>query len=85
MATSVGPLPNHGWKGLYVAALLEGDEEKIPNLINAAEHAIGLRTQELLRAEGDHWEEQQDLDDAAYALHALKTCLVVHGRFAEAA
>lgn len=85
MATSVGSSPNHGWKDLYVAALLEADQEKLPSLIDAAEHAIKLRTQELRHVQGDSLDEQQNLDDAAYALNALKTCVAVHGRFSEAA
>lgn len=85
MATSVGQVPNHGWRDLYVAALLEGNADKIPALIYTAERAVQLRTLELLRTQGGNVEEQEDLDDAAYALHALKTCLEIHGRFAEAA
>lgn len=73
------------WKDLYVAALLEGDKEKIPCLIGEAERAIVDRARELFRAEGDHIQEEEGLDDALYALHALKTCLATHGRFAEAA
>jgi len=74
-----------GWKDLYVAALLEGDQEKIPPLIENAEHAIMDRARELFQAKGDYIQEQESLDDALYALHALKSCLAVHGRFAEAA
>jgi hypothetical protein len=74
-----------GWKDLYVAALLEGDQEKIPPLIENAERAIVDRARELFQAKGDCVQEQESLDDALYALHALKSCLAVHGRFAEAA
>jgi hypothetical protein len=74
-----------GWKDLYVAALLEGDKDKIPSLISNAEHAIITRARELFDAEGDNIQEQEGLDDALYALHALKSCLAIHGRFAEAA
>jgi len=73
------------WKDLYVAALLEGDKEKIPPLIDRAERAIVERARELFRTTGDHIQEEEGLEDALYALHALKTCLATHGRFAEAA
>jgi len=73
------------WKQLYVAALLEGDEEKVPSLITEAEVAIRVRARDLFHADGDNIEEEERLDDALYALHALKSCLAVHGRFAQAA
>ncbi len=74
-----------GWKELYVAALLENETERIPSLIDDAEQAIRVRARELFGASGDHIEEETALDDALYALHALKSCLAIHGRFAAAA
>lgn len=76
---------NKSWKDLYIAALLEGDKDKIPDLIDHAERAIVDRARELFKASGDNIQEQEGLDDAMYALHALKSCLAAHGRFAEAA
>jgi cell division protein FtsL len=73
------------WKNLYVAALLEGDVARIPSLIAEAERAIVIRARELFSTAGDHIQEEEALDDALYALHALKSCLAIHGRFAEAA
>src|SRR5262245_47285693 len=73
------------WKDLYVAALLEGDAERMPTLILAAERAIIGRARELFHAAGDNIQEEQALDDALYALHALRSSLAVHGRYAEAA
>jgi hypothetical protein len=73
------------WKDLYVAALLENDAEKIPSLIATAEHAIIDRAKELFVTAGDHIEEESALDDALYALHALSSCLAIHGRLAKAA
>jgi hypothetical protein len=73
------------WKQLYVAALLEGNEEKVPSLISVAELAIRMRARDLFNADGDNIEEEAHLDDALYALHALKSCLALHGRFAQAA
>jgi hypothetical protein len=79
------PVPVKAWKDLYVAALLESDEQKIPRLIAAAERAIVDRARVLFGASGDNIEEEQAMDDALYALRALSTCLAIHGRFAEAA
>jgi hypothetical protein len=73
------------WKSLYVAALLEGDVNRIPSLIENAERAIVGRARELFSAAGDNIQEEEALDDALYALHALKSCIAMHGRFAEAA
>jgi hypothetical protein len=84
MAISTSPKAKD-WKDLYVSALLEGDKDKIPFLIEQAEHAIVDRARELFRATGDHIQEEEGLEDALYALHALKTCLATHGRFAQAA
>jgi hypothetical protein len=75
----------NGWKDLYTAALLEGDRDKIPTLIQQAEGAIIQRARELFGSSGDHIQEEEAMDDALYALHALKTCLAIGGRFAEAA
>jgi hypothetical protein len=79
-----GSSPEICWKDLYVAALMEGNKDKIPTLIVEAEHAIVLRARELFKAAGDNIEEEQNLDDALYALHALRSCLTTHGRFADA-
>jgi hypothetical protein len=84
MAISASPTTTN-WKDLYVAALLEGDKDKIPPLIEQAERAIVDRARELFRTAGDHIQEEEGLEDALYALHALKTCLATHGRFAQAA
>lgn len=84
IATSHSPTAKD-WKDLYVTALLEGDKDKIPFLIDQAERAIVERARELFDTQGDHIQEEEGLDDAMYALHALKTCLATHGRFAQAA
>jgi hypothetical protein len=86
MATvAVQPSQSTEWKNLYVAALLEGNVDRIPALIAEAERAIINRARELFGADGDHIQEEEALDDALYALHALKSCIQIHGRFAEAA
>jgi hypothetical protein len=66
-------LPN--WRELYSAALFETDKNRIPNRIAEAEKAIIGRARELFSAGSDTIEEDQALDDALYALHALQNCL----------
>jgi hypothetical protein len=82
---AVQPPQPGDWRNLYVAALLEGNVERIPALIADAERAIISRARELFSAPGDNIQEEEALDDALYALHALKSCIQIHGRFAEAA
>jgi len=85
MAAGIGESQAKAWKELYLAALLEGDRDKIPPLIVEAERAIVHRARELFKADGDHIEEEEGLDDALYALRALKSCLGTRKAFAEAA
>ena len=63
------------WHALYQAALFETDRGKIPQRIAEAERAIIAREKELFVAKGDHIEEDQILDDALYALRALRNCV----------
>jgi len=63
------------WHSLYQAALSETERDKIPERIDAAEKAILERVKELFVATGDHIEEDQVLDDALYALRALRNCI----------
>jgi hypothetical protein len=67
----------------YVAALMEANDEKMLARIAQAECAIlDLdRVRELFNASADNIEEEQALDDALYALRALKSCLELHGGF----
>jgi hypothetical protein len=85
MSSTVMSSTAKAWRDLYVTALLEGNEEKIPLLIATAERAIVDRARELFDAAGDNIQEEEAMDDALYALHALKSCLAIHGRLAEAA
>ncbi|HEX6822220.1 MAG TPA: hypothetical protein VF123_09210 [Candidatus Sulfotelmatobacter sp.] len=64
------------WHRLYQAALFESDREKIPAKIDAAEKAILDRVKQLFVLKSDHIEEDQVLDDALYALRALRNCVV---------
>ena len=63
------------WHSLYQAALFETDRTKIPERIDQAEKAILERVKELFVATTDHIEEDQVLDDALYALRALRNCV----------
>jgi hypothetical protein len=64
------------WHDLYRAALFETDRDKVPQRIAEAEHAILARIKELFGVDTDHIEEDQVLDDALYALRALRNCVV---------
>ena len=62
------------WQTLYHAALFETDRTKIAQRIAEAEKAIAERSKVLLMVDADHIEEEQILDDALYALRALRNC-----------
>jgi len=64
------------WHDLYQAALFETDRNRIPERIAEAEKAILARIKELFVVTADHVEEDQILDDALYALRALRNCVV---------
>ena len=64
------------WQELYQAALFEPDRNKVAERISQAEQAIFARFKELFVATHDHIEEDQVLDDALYALRALRNCVV---------
>ena len=64
-----------GWHSLYRDALFERDKQMMPQKITNAEKAILSRMKELFDVTGDHIEEDLILDDALYALRALRTCV----------
>ena len=64
------------WHVLYHAALFETDRDKLPRRIAEAESAILARIRELFVIVTDHIEEDVVLDDALYALRALRTCVL---------
>ena len=64
------------WHVLYQAALFETDRSKVPGRISEAERAILARIKELFVVNSDHIEEDQVLDDALYALRALRNCVL---------
>jgi hypothetical protein len=65
----------HNWRELYKAALFETDRQKLPSRIAEAEKTLILRARELFAMSGDNSEEGQAVDDALYALRALRNCL----------
>ncbi len=67
--------PSLAWHVLYHAALFESDRNKVPERIDEAEKAILSRIKELFGATSDHIEEDVVLDDALYALRALRSCV----------
>jgi hypothetical protein len=82
--TGFQPSPGQDWKNLYTAALFETQAVRVPSLISAAERAIQHRAQQLSAIAGDHIQEEEAIDDALYALHALRNCLELRARWADA-
>ncbi len=76
MSTAITSHPPVAWHVLYQAALFETDREKIPYRIAAAEKAILSRIKELFVTTADHIEEDMVLDDALYAMRALRSCVL---------
>jgi len=74
--TQSAPNRNRAWHVLYQAALFETDREQIPLRIAEAEKAVLSRIRDLFTATHDHIEEDLVLDDALYALRALRNCVV---------
>ncbi|MGA7684707.1 MAG: hypothetical protein WCC32_13955 [Terriglobales bacterium] len=70
---AVTPLPDvRPWKSLYTAALFEIDGSKLLERIARAEAALIVLARELFHASGDNIEKEEALDDAMYALRALR-------------
>ena len=72
---TLGPLDKRVWPRLYRAALFELDADKVSGRIAEAETALVIRARELFDSAGDNIEEEQAVDDAMYALHALRGAL----------
>ena len=76
MNTAISGSPQRTvWRQFYQAALFELDANKISGRIAEAEAVLVARARELFNAPGDNIEEEQALDDAMYALHALRSSL----------
>jgi hypothetical protein len=71
------------WHVHYHAALFETDRDKLPGRIADAESAILARIRELFAVASDHIEEDVVLDDALYALRALRTCVLPESNAAQ--
>ena len=66
------PCPDHrDWKTLYRAAILEKNNNVIPQRVSEAEMAVLARGRELCH-EGT-LEEREALEDALYALRAFRS------------
>jgi hypothetical protein len=63
------------WPQFYKAALFEVDANKVSGRIAEAETALVTRARELFYSAEDNIEEEQAVDDAMYALHALRSAL----------
>jgi hypothetical protein len=64
------------WRELYKAALFETDRHKLPSRIAEAEKALILRERELFATYGGSSDEGQAVDQALYALRALRRYVV---------
>lgn len=73
-------LDSRAWRKLYTAVLFEVDKTKLPEHIAQAEKALALRARELFYAAGNNIEEGEALNDAMYALHALRNRPQTSGR-----
>jgi hypothetical protein len=65
------------WPQFYKAALFEPDVNKVSDRIVEAKRALVTRARELFHSAGDNIEEGQAVDDAMYALHALRSALKI--------
>lgn len=63
------------WPRFYKAALFELDANKASDRITEAETALVKRAREMFYSAGGNIEEEQAVDDAMYALHALRSAL----------
>ena len=69
------PTSTENWREFYRAAILELDPAKLSQRIAEAENAVIARARELFQDGGRNAEEAEDLDDAMYALKALRSTL----------
>jgi len=69
----VPPFPNRtDWRTLYTAAILETNKSVLPQRVSEAEEAVMNRGREIFYDPAS-LEEQEDLEDALYALRAFRT------------
>jgi hypothetical protein len=73
MTTAFAPCPKRtDWRPLYRAAILETNRELLPQRVLEAEEAVRTREREIFYGNGT-LEEKEALEDALYALRALRT------------
>jgi hypothetical protein len=65
------------WRQLYLSALFETDNEKLPMRLAQAERALILRDRQLLALHANDSEEFKAVHKGLYALRALRTCFNV--------
>lgn len=75
MRIFVDPTELCKWRELYLAALFETDKKKLPSSIATAELAMSQRARELFAVPEGGDEERDGLQEALYALRALRHCL----------
>ena len=63
------------WRHLYRAAILETNQNDIPDQIAEARKAIVCRVRYLFLSTESHLDEREELTDAMYALQALQMSL----------
>jgi hypothetical protein len=75
MHISLDPTEFCKWRELYLAALFETDKKKLPLSIATAELAMIQRARELFAVHEGGDEERDGLQEALYALRALRHCI----------
>ena len=70
--TSAFPPSPDCWKTLYTAAILETNKRLLSRRVSEAEEAVRVRGREMFYGYGTS-EEKEELEDALYALRALRT------------
>ena len=83
--TSSANFPSSRWRELYRAALFETDTRKLPSRIEEAERELIRRGRQLFPMSVNQRDEAEAIDDALYALRALRNCLKLKTRNAEVA
>jgi len=71
-AQTVPPAPPQ-WRTLYVAAVSETDDQRVPERIADAKKAMVFRARELFHGGDSQLQERSAIDDALVALHVLES------------
>ena len=73
MTTALPPCLNRNWRTFYRAAILETVRSVQPQRVSQAEEAVKARGREIFFYADGTAEEQEALEDALYALRALRS------------